>query len=95
MLFRSLVLIIGADVAQRFGEWRDPAGIRQIAKIAVCGRPQASGPKPQAFDTRIFGPELDISSTAIRARAAAGLPLAGWVPSTVADYIVASRLYVE
>ena len=40
-------------------------------------------------------PVLEISSTMIRARAAAGESVAGWVPQPVADYIVASQLYVE
>ena len=33
------------------------------------------------------------SSSAIRARIAAGLPLQGWVPEAVADYIAAQGLY--
>ena len=33
------------------------------------------------------------SSSAVRARCAAGLSLEGWVPDTVADYIVANGLY--
>ena len=37
----------------------------------------------------------DISSTAIRARAAAGLPLAGLVPPQVETYIRANGLYQE
>lgn len=36
----------------------------------------------------------DISSTDIRRRVRAGLPLSGLVPDTVADYIRAHRLYV-
>jgi nicotinate-nucleotide adenylyltransferase len=94
----ELVLIMGADVAQRFNEWREPEGIRKLAAIAVCGRPKAqtANSRPLGLgDREIAVPALDISSTAIRSRATAGLPLAGWVPASVADYIVASQLYVE
>jgi nicotinate-nucleotide adenylyltransferase len=96
----ELVLLMGADVARGFGEWREPEGVRALAKIAVCERGE---PKPSSlgrsafglppFDAEVRVPAIDISSTAIRARAAAGLPLGGWVPSAVADYIVASQLY--
>ena len=92
----DLVLIMGSDVACGFAEWRDPEGVRALAKIAVCQR--ASGPglrasSPERFDAEIRVPTIDISSTEIRARAASGLPLAGWVPASVADYIVATQLY--
>jgi nicotinate-nucleotide adenylyltransferase len=89
----ELVLVIGSDVASRFGEWREPEVIRSLARIAVCQRPGAV--PAAAFDATVEVPAIDISSTAVRARAAARLPLAGWVPPAVADYIVASQLYVE
>ncbi len=94
----ELVLIMGSDVARRFGEWRDPAGIRALARVAVCRRAATvgdSGGIPAGFDLEVVVPAVEISSTAVRARASAGLPLAGWVPAAVADYIVASQLYVE
>jgi nicotinate-nucleotide adenylyltransferase len=95
----ELVLIMGADVAAGFTSWREPDAVRQLARIAVCGRRPGPGPGPlelpPGFDAEIAVPVLEISSTAIRARAAAGKSVAGWVPRPVADYIVASQLYVE
>jgi nicotinate-nucleotide adenylyltransferase len=96
----ELVLIMGADVAGGLSGWREPEQVRALAKLAVCARtgPQPAGSGPwasdvQPFDAEIRIPAIDISSTAIRNRAAAGLPLTGWVPLAVADYIVASQLY--
>jgi nicotinate-nucleotide adenylyltransferase len=96
----EFVLIMGADVASGFSDWREPDAVRALAKIAVCARtgPHALGaerptPGSQRFDAEVRVPMIDISSTGVRARAAAGLPLAGWVPLAVADYIVASQLY--
>lgn len=45
---------------------------------------------------RVFRLHLPLhpqSSSAVRARIAAGLPLRGWVPDAVADYVAAHRLY--
>jgi len=93
----ELALLIGADVARRFGEWREPAEIRKLARIAVFRRGDLGVPDAGAtgFDAEVAVPSIEISSTAIRARAAAGQSLAGWVPPAVADYIVASQVYVE
>ena len=88
----ELVLIIGSDVASRFGEWREPDTVRSLAKVAVY---QRYGVGAGPFDATVDVPAMDLSSTVVRDRAAAGLPLAGWVPPAVADYIVASQLYVE
>lgn len=91
------VLILGADAAARFGEWHEPAAIRALAALAIAGRPGVAGSEAvhPAADAVVAMPQLEISSSAVRARAVAGLSLAGWVPSAVADYIVASQVYVE
>lgn len=94
----ELVLIMGADVASGLSGWREADQVRMLAKIAVCARNEdrAAGLGPGALDSQpleIRVPTVEISSTAIRQRAAAGLSLVGWVPLAVADYIVASQLY--
>lgn len=99
----ELVLIMGADVAAGLANWREPAEVRRLASVAVCHRggvPVAGGVHygegiGASFDMQIEVPVLDISSSAIRMRAMAGKSVAGWVPRPVADYIVASQLYVE
>ncbi|HEY4100301.1 MAG TPA: nicotinate (nicotinamide) nucleotide adenylyltransferase [Gemmatimonadales bacterium] len=93
----ELVLLMGSDTAAGFSRWREPEAIRSIATIGVFRRPATTGgaaalPGGQG-DVAIDVPLLEISSTAIRERAARGRSLAGWVHPAVADYIVASQLY--
>ena len=91
----ELVLIVGADVADGLARWHEPEEVRRLARIAVCQRGGVSVAGLVHGDEEISVPSLAISSTAIRARAAAGRSVAGWVPQPVADYIVASQVYVE
>ncbi|HNV03608.1 MAG TPA: nicotinate-nucleotide adenylyltransferase [Vicinamibacterales bacterium] len=64
---------------------------------SAVGRPRQEGDEPwNGRETRIFlldGQTPDISSTAVRARARAGRPLAGLVPPEVDDYIRRHGLY--
>lgn len=87
----ELTLLLGADAARQFGAWREPAAIRALATVAVFAR---GGEAPPAdFPVRVEVPRLELSSTAIRARAAAGRSLVGWVPAAVAGYISGLALY--
>lgn len=87
----ELVLLLGADAAQGFAQWREPETVRTLARIAVCPRGQEAS--PEGFDMVVDVPRVEISSTAIRARAAAGRSLVGWVPERVSDYISGLQLY--
>jgi nicotinate-nucleotide adenylyltransferase len=87
----ELVLLLGADSARQFARWRAPDEIRALARLATFVR-GGEDPPPDMGD-RIEVPRLELSSTAIRTRAAAGLSLAGWVPPAVAGYISGLRLY--
>lgn len=91
----EFILIMGADVAGGLGSWREPDAVRRLARIAVCHRGGVSLAGDVQGDEEITVPVLEISSTAVRARARAGRSLVGWVPQQVADYIVASQVYVE
>lgn len=87
----ELVLLLGADAAEGFASWREPDAIRKLAQIAVAQR--GAGPAPGGFDAVVRMPLLELSSTEIRARAAAGKALIGWVPERVSDYISGLQLY--
>ncbi len=98
-------LLIGADMLRIFHQWRDPAGIVALAEPLVMLRPPdndrdallAALPADfdrQAWATRFIDlPRMDISSTQLRARIAAGLPIMGMVPGKVEEYIGEKGLY--
>lgn len=89
----EFTLLLGADTAARFSEWREPEAIRALAEVVVFRRGGAV--VPAGFTAEVAVPALELSSTAVRTRAAAGLPLVGWVPDRVADYISRFGLYVS
>lgn len=86
----DLVLILGADTYAGVARWREPEAIRALARLAVCHR--GGDAVPPGADLQVDVPRLDISSTTIRARLAAGLGVRGWVPDPVADYLSGLRL---
>ncbi len=87
----ELVLLLGADSARTFASWHEPEAIRRLARIAVFRR--AADAPPPGFDRTVEVPALELSSSAVRQRAASGKTLLGWVPPAVAGYIAAEGLY--
>ncbi len=85
----ELVLLLGSDAALDLPHWREPAAIRELARVVVFARQGA----PAALEEVLQVPPLGISSTAIRERLRAGLGIRGWVPDGVADYISGLALY--
>ena len=98
----ELTLILGADQAGALSEWHEPETVLERATVAVAAREgmereavlRRIEPLPGHERTRFFEmPRLDISSTDVRERAAAGRPIRYLVPDTVADEITAESLY--
>jgi len=99
----DLVFIAGADQAASLPQWRDPERVLRAARLAVAERP---GTKPEDV-LRAIGsisgggprvsffamPQIDVSSTDIRARVAEGRPYRLLVPDAVADRIEEAGLY--
>lgn len=101
----KLTLIMGADVALTLPSWRHPGALLQLAHIAIAERDgsQAADSLPALLEdiaakggtaSALKMPPLDVSSSLVRERAAAGLPIDGLVPPAVAAYIAAHGLYV-
>jgi nicotinate-nucleotide adenylyltransferase len=88
----ALFLLLGADAAATLPEWRDPDRLAELVEIVVLTRAgTVASPPPglRQLPTR----RVDISSTEIRARVRAGLPLTGFVPDAVADYLRRHAVY--
>ncbi len=92
--------IVGADALADLPTWHDPARIVQHAILAVAERSGheleaaiAAIPQLATRIVRFDMPPTEISSTDIRARAAAGADVSAMVPPAVARYIAEHRLY--
>lgn len=90
-------LIIGQDQYAGLHTWRDWPELLARVQLAVAKRPGVA-PQPdarvlRAGHTAVPLPMMDISSTDIRARVAAGQGIADLVPAGVARYIEQHRLY--
>jgi nicotinate-nucleotide adenylyltransferase len=91
----QLHYLIGADNAPKLGEWREAAELARLAEFLAIPRP--GGPEavfPPPFRGRTLkGFPLGVSSSQIRARVKAGLPVDHLVPPAVAEAIRNYRLY--
>lgn len=99
----QLKYLIGADTLAVLDTWRRPEEVIRLCTLLVAARPGQADLDALAAPWRARGAVIealpcapaDISSTAIRARVAAGLPLDGLVPPQVEAYIRANGLYQE
>lgn len=98
----QFTLIIGADQAMSFGNWREPERIAQLAEIAVATRVDHNREEAIAEIVRATGgkeplpfemPRVDISSTLIRDRIYNGATVAHFVPAGVPEMIEEANLY--
>ncbi|MEX0777457.1 MAG: nicotinate (nicotinamide) nucleotide adenylyltransferase [Phycisphaeraceae bacterium] len=100
----TLRLLIGADQLAVFHDWHRAQRIVQLAQPLVMVRPPhtreallaslSPGINREAWSARFLDlPQLDLSATALRRRAALGHPLTGLVPPAVEDYIRRHHLY--
>ena len=86
--------LVGADVLRTFDRWREPARVLELATLVVLTRDDGMDEMAiPATALRLPTRRVDVSSTEIRARVAAGRPLRGFVPDSVAGYIAAHGLY--
>jgi nicotinate-nucleotide adenylyltransferase len=92
----ELFCLIGADNVATLPQWREPAELARLAEFIAIprpGQPPVSFPPP--FRGRMLtGFPFGVSSSQIRARVKAGLPIDPLVPSPVAEAIRNYRLYL-
>ncbi|HEY6196903.1 MAG TPA: nicotinate-nucleotide adenylyltransferase, partial [Candidatus Eisenbacteria bacterium] len=95
----TLHLLMGADMFATFGTWREPEEIARRAVLVVALRPGSRARRASRWSRRgrgvvwLANPGLEVSSSALRARAASGLGLRYLVPDAVARYAARHRLY--
>jgi nicotinate-nucleotide adenylyltransferase len=102
----KLFLLMGADSLRDFPKWRGPAQICELATPAVVRRGGAPDPdigglvaivSPERLAeiraAQVQMPLIELSSTDLRARAAAGQSLRYRTPRAVEKYIETHRLY--
>jgi len=100
----ELTFIVGGDMAFSLPAWRSPVEVLSLAWLGVAEREgvrradiveRLESALPGSTErVRFFDmPRIDVSSTLIRRRAAAGRTLRHLVPDAVADLISAKGLY--
>lgn len=92
----ELTFIVGADMAASLPTWREPETVLRLARLAVAAR--SGTPRDEVAqalsgleggDRVVFFdmPRIDVSSSQVRDRVAAGEPVTGLVPDAVAARI--------
>jgi nicotinate-nucleotide adenylyltransferase len=95
---RELVLVVGADAVQGLATWHAVDEIRNRCELAIVTRAGDEQPQPPDGDWRatvVEIPRLDISSTDLRDRLAAGRPVDGLMPETAIREVAERRLYTR
>jgi nicotinate-nucleotide adenylyltransferase len=100
----TLTFIVGGDMAHSLPSWREPEAILGLARLAVAERDGlrrediARRLEPLHPDDRVVFfdmPRIDLSSSAIRERVAAGRPIRHLVTDPVIEAIRERRLYQQ
>jgi nicotinate-nucleotide adenylyltransferase len=98
-----LVLLMAADSLAQIDTWREPDRLLELVEWAVGPRPGSPLPERSALEVRfgelasrihlLTGPSLDLSSSEIRRRVAAGHAIRYLVPRGVEELITERGLY--
>jgi nicotinate-nucleotide adenylyltransferase len=91
----KMFCLIGTDNVAKLNEWREAAELARLATFVAVSRPGEPAPvfPPPFIGRTLRGFPFGVSSSEIRARVKAGLPLENLVPPAVAEAILATTPY--
>jgi nicotinate-nucleotide adenylyltransferase len=93
----DIYLVVGADLVPDLGTWKRSEDLKQLVTLAVVSRPPVSPPTPAAPPgwrvERIHGPQVDVSSSAVRELLERGGSVEDVVPTEVVHCIRRRDLY--
>jgi nicotinate-nucleotide adenylyltransferase len=90
----ELILLLGADALESLGKWKRPERIRELARLVALTRGDGTDELPEGVE-RVTTRRIDVSSTEIRERLAAGKPVRGFVAEPVERFISSAKLYAS
>jgi len=93
-------LIVGADVASELDTWKRPDDVQRLARLVVATRPGSDAPigrlRAEGWQVETVAvPALDVSSTDLRERIAAGRPVDFLIPAPAMHEVMARNLYAR
>lgn len=95
---RELFLMLGADAVANMSTWKRLDETRDLATVVVIERAGDAHAEPPGSSWRFVRvpiPRIDVSSTDVRARLAAGRPVDGIVPPAALQAIRERGLYTD
>lgn len=91
---REIFLVVGSDVASGLASWHRVDELRARVTLAIVDRSPEPFPAPAGWRVvRVATPRLELSSTDLRRRVAAGEPIDFLVPTAAARVLRANGLY--
>ena len=92
---RELFLVVGADLVGELRTWHRSEDLAGLVSLAVVSRPAAPATvvPPGWRAVRVDGPQVDVSSSEVRDRLAAGEPVDELVPPEVIRCIRRRAMY--
>jgi len=93
---RELVLVMGSDVAATLDSWHRVDELRELVTLAIVDRDDTPVPDPRGWRVvRVAVPRMQLSSTDLRRRVAAGEPIEFLVPTPAVRVLRSYGLYTD
>lgn len=87
-------IIVGRDAAADLDTWHKSDELRELITVAIVDRPGITAEPPPGWRTcYVSVPQVDVSSTDLRCRLAAGDPVDVLIPPRVLEYLDRVELY--